>query len=255
MRTLCSRAVVRVRLLLLCFSFAGPAVHAGTITLTPSADAFVTAGPVTTDRSGNNYGAAGALAIAAPGSSQGEFQSVMQFDLVGAKSTFDAAYGAGNWTINVATLRLTAAAPNNPLFNASSAGSFAISFMQNDAWPEGTGTPNLPTSTGITFASLPALQSGSDAALGTFSFGGGTSGASDYALTLPAAFVADLSAGGTTSLRLAAADTSVAYLFNSRNFGTAANRPLLTISAVPEPVSIIAFALPLMLLARRRRHA
>src|SRR5208283_3018409 len=102
--------------------------------------------------SGNNYGGAGALSIAAPGLSKGEFQSVLQFDLSGARASFDAQFGAGQWTLQSISLTLTATSPNNSIFNATSAGQFGVSWMQNDSWIEGSGTPASPTMTGITYS-------------------------------------------------------------------------------------------------------
>src|SRR5215467_14010309 len=146
---------------------------AATFTLNPSADAFVTTGP-TSNLVNSNYGGAGALSVAAPGSAQGEFQSVLQFGLSGAKSSFDSQFGAGQWSVQTITLQLTAGPPNNPIFNTNAAGQFAISFMQNNSWTEGTGTPQAPTTTGITFSTVSNFVSASDELLGTFSFGGGT---------------------------------------------------------------------------------
>src|SRR6266404_5777901 len=101
---------------------------AASFSLNPSADAFVTTGP-----SGNlsisNYGGAGALSVASPDLPQGEFQSVLQFGLSGAKSSFDAQFGIGQWSIQSVTLQLTATSPNNAIFNASAAGQFGISWM------------------------------------------------------------------------------------------------------------------------------
>src|SRR5262252_5814947 len=102
---------------------------AATFSLNPGADAFVTTGP-SGNLSSSNYGGGGALSVAAPGLSQGEFQSVLQFSLAGAKSSFDSQFGAGQWSVHSVSLQLTAAAPNNPIFNASSAGQFSISWMQ-----------------------------------------------------------------------------------------------------------------------------
>src|SRR5436190_7014118 len=76
---------------------------AATFMLNPVADAFVTTGP-SGNLSNNNYGGAGALSVAAPNLSQGEFQSVLQFNLSGAKSAFDSQFGAGQWTIQSVTL-------------------------------------------------------------------------------------------------------------------------------------------------------
>jgi hypothetical protein len=62
LNTPCKTAVAAATLALsLAFS-----AHAATFTLNPSADAFVTTGP-TGNLSGNNYGGAGALSVAALG--------------------------------------------------------------------------------------------------------------------------------------------------------------------------------------------
>src|SRR5262245_43066598 len=84
---------------------------AATFTLNPTADAFVTSGP-TGNLSTNNYGGAGALSIAAPNLPNGEFQSVLQFGLAGAKSSFDTQFGAGQWSVQSVTLSLTGVGPN-----------------------------------------------------------------------------------------------------------------------------------------------
>jgi len=228
-------------------------LDAATVALNPVADAFVTAGP-SGNLSGNNYGAAGALSVAAPGSPKGEFQSVLQFDLSGARSAFDTQFGAGQWSLQSISLTLTATSPNNSIFNATSAGQFSVSWMQNDSWTEGTGTPGSPTTTGITYSSLPSFTSAGDEALGTFSFNGATNGTATYTLNLTPGFSADAEAGDLVSLRLFAADSAVSYLFDSRNFGTASARPVLSIVAVPEPglVSLVATGVALVIGGRRR---
>ena len=71
------------------------------------------------------------------------------------------------------------------------------------------------------------------------SINGATSGNSTYTLGLTPSFSADVLAGNTVSFRMFAADTAVSYLSDSRSFGTASARPLLTITAVPEPTSRI----------------
>ena len=219
---------------------------AATFSLNPTADAFVATGP-TGNLSISNYGGAGALSVAAPGLAQGEFESVLQFGLAGAKSSFDSQFGVGQWTLQSVTLQLTAVPPNNPIFNASAAGQFSLSWMQNDGWTEGTGNPGLPTSNGITFSTLSNFVSGADEALGTFSFNGATNGNFTYTLGLTPSFSADILAGSTVSLRMFAADSTVSFLSDSRSIPTTSFRPLLTISAVPEPgvlgLSIAAFSL------------
>ena len=67
---------------------------AATFSLASSADAMLSS-----SQPANNYGGAGAFAVAAPGLPKGEFQSLVQFDLSPAKASFDAALGAGNWTL------------------------------------------------------------------------------------------------------------------------------------------------------------
>ena len=134
---------------------------AATFSSNPSADAFVASGP-SGNLSINNYGGAGAICVAAPGLAQGEFQSILRFDLSSAKASFDSQFGAGLWTIQSVTLQLTATAPNNAIFNSSAAGQFVLSWMQNDSWTEGAGTPSAPATTGVTFATLPSFLSLAD---------------------------------------------------------------------------------------------
>jgi hypothetical protein len=213
---------------------------AATFSTNAFSDAFVTPGS-DGSLSANNYGGAGAIAISATGSTKGEFQSVMQYDLAAARAAFNALYGAGNWSVQSVTLQLTAQSPNNPVFNASAAGSLRVSWMQNDGWTEGTGSPSAPSATGINYNSLATLVSGSDQDLGLFSYSGATSGTFGGALTLSSGLLDDIQNGSLLSLRLSANDSTVSGVFNSRNFGTAANRPLLTIDVapVPEPSTIV----------------
>jgi hypothetical protein len=222
----------------------------------PTLDAFVTSGS-SGNLANNNFGGAGALSLAAPGLGQGEFQSVLQFSTSAAKSSFDGLFGAGAWTIQSITLQLTATAPNNGIFNASAAGQFGVSWMQNDGWTEGTGTPGAPTTTGITFSTLSNFVSGADQSLGTFGFNGATNGNFTYTLNLAPSFSANILAGNTVSLRMFAADATVGFLSDSRSFGTVSARPLLTITAVPEPTvfSLSASLIPVLVWRMRRQRA
>lgn len=233
--------------------------HAQTFTLNPIADAFVSAANPTL-----NYGGAGAVGAAAAGLPKGAFDAVLKFDLAAAKSAFDGLYGAGLWTIDTITLQLATTSPGTSIFNGfgagpsgsnvNFAGQFEIEWMQNDAWIEGTGTPAVPTTNGLTFATLPTFLSAADESLGTYNFGGATSGTSVWPLALTSGFSTDATAGSTVSLHLLAADASVAYLANSRSVGNPALRPVLTIHAVPEPGSAALVCAGLVAMASRRRR-
>ncbi len=214
----------------------GAEAKAVTISLTPVADAFVSSANAT-----NNYGGAGSLQVSALGLPRGEFQSLVRFDLMDAKGNFDSTLGVGHWFLESASLQLTSTVPNNPLFNATAAGVVAATWMQNDGWVEGAGTPMAPGASGITWASLPTFQSAGDQPMGSFNFDGTTSTSNVYALTLASGFLADVNAGDLSSILLRAADgdSDVSGLFSSRSNVTAANRPvlILTAAAVPEPAT------------------
>jgi hypothetical protein len=225
-----------------------------TFTANPVADALVTTGP-TGNLINNNYGGAGSFSLSAGGLEMGELQTVLRFDLSGAVNSFDSVYGAGQWTVESVNLRLTAANANNAIFNSPAAGMFQISWMLNDSWEEGTGTPAAPGATGITFSSLQStFLNPNDESLGVFNFNGTTSGNYSFGFNLTAGLVGDVTSGDDLSLRLSAADAAVSGVFNSRNFGTVGNRPFLTIVAVPEPgtIGIVGLGLVMAALSARR---
>ncbi len=206
--------------------------RADTVSLTPVADTFVDS--ANADKS---YGSAGALVVSAPGLPAGEFQSLIRFDTSAAVAHFNAVMGPGHWSIEACSLQLTAFEPLIAFFNPQAAGSFAVRWMVNDAWPEGAGTPMAPGTAGVTFNSLPTYLSAGDEALGTFAFGGATSGSNTYLLGLTPGFRNDLvggaaGGGGPVSVRLLAADSSVSYLSNSRTFTDMNAWPVLYITAI-----------------------
>ena len=232
---------------------------AQTMTLNATADTFLSSVNAT-----SNYGGAGALAVSAAGLPKGEFDSLLRFDLASAKASFDALYGAGGWSLVSMTLALTATTPANPIFNGNGAGAggsninlagqIAVKWILNDTWIEGTGTPNLPTTDGISFSGLTAILSGADESLGTFAFNGTTTAVTNFALGLTPSFKADATAGQLVSLLAQPADTGVSAVTSSRSVGTASLRPVLTVTAVPEPCSgALALSALLILAARRGR--
>lgn len=238
----------------------GASASGAVVTLNPIEDTFVSSAIPN-----GSFGAAGALAISAAALPKGEFDTLLKFNLASAKASFDATFGAGLWEIDSVTLRLTSTAPNNPIFNGDAAGpggtninyagSLAIKWMLSDAWIAGSGSSSAPGSDGVSFATLPSFLGAADETLGTFSFGGATSGNNTWTLALTPAFLADASAGGHVSLLGLPANDAVGYTTNSVNFGMLANRPLLTVTAnaVPEPAAAaLLSASTAMLLVRRR---
>ena len=211
---------------------AGAAVF---VTNTPDKDAFVRSlAPA------SNYGGAGALSISGTNATvnnptNGAFDSFISFNTAAVVTRFNAAFGTGNWVVTSATLNITRNLnPGNPVFNYGT-GSFAIRWIANDTWIEGTGTPMVPTTNGITYGEEPAyLNPGTDVSLGIFSFTGGTN--MSFPLGLPASFVASIQAGAEVGLFMTAIDTNVGFVFYSRQFaGNPSVLPSLVVSATAQP--------------------
>lgn len=236
--------------------FAVSAGHAAT-TIQASADTFVATGSGATDRTANNYGGAGAVAVAAASTGVGEERSVLRFDVSTAKASFDSTYGVGNWTITGVQLELTATGPNNPIFNQPSniAGSILVQWVPTDSWTEGTGTPASATTNGLVWTGIGALGTGAENE-GTISFGGGNSGTADYTLAPGSGLTADLLSGGQITFILSAADGNVSAVFNSRTIGTVASRPglILTVAPVPEPGRVLLLLAGMAGMTLRRRR-
>lgn len=230
-RILFSFVVIAVRL-------STASVSAASISTVPIADAFVATGP-TGNLSNNNYGGGGALGLAAPGLTNGEFQAVIKFDLSGVTSSLNAQFGMGQWSVQSVSLQLTSSPHNNVIYNDIVSGLFAVSLMQNTSWVEGSGNASNPATNGITYNTLQStfISNAADQALGVLSFPGGSSGANLYSLTLSSGLDADILSGGLVSLRLYAADNQVSYLFSSRAM-PALSQPQLIVTAVPEPASL-----------------
>jgi hypothetical protein len=219
-----------------------------TYTGTTFADAFLATGssnnPEGNDLTGLNFGAAGTLVVAPAASVKGEFQSVMMFNVSNAVALFNTNYGTGNWTITGISLQLTSnygtggVQPNNAIFPAISGGEFVIVWLSNNDWVEGTGTPNLPTTDGVTYNSLPNLLSGAHEVLCTNNYTPpGDNVQVTYILPLNTNLVNDLSGGGAVTFLLYAADNQIGYLFNSYSYGRG-NEPLLHVTAALNAVQL-----------------
>jgi hypothetical protein len=191
------------------------------------------------DLTGENFGAAGTLAIAPAASAKGEFQSVIRFNIAGAVATFNAAYGSNHWFVTGVQLKLTSnygtggVQPNNPIFNVIHGGQFVIEWLADDDWIEGTGTPNLPTTDGVCWNSLPALLAQPREILATnFYTPPGDNAPLFWPLPLTAHLLNDVTNGADVSLRFYVADNQVSYLFNSYKYGRG-NEPLIQVVAAP----------------------
>lgn len=243
-------------------------VHGQTLFSTAScADAFLAGGsagnPMGADVSGLNFGGAGTLVVAPASSLKGEFRSVIQFDLAGAKTLFDSTYGEGGWSLSGITLSFASnygtagVQPNNPVFNVISGGLFEIRWFGADGWLEGTGTPTLPTTDGVTLSDFASLVSGDSASLGLFQYvPPGDNVRTEWSLPMASQLVADAEAGGKVSFALSAADNQISCLFNSLRYGRG-NEPKIVVVAIPEPrtCALVLAASGAMLGVARRRSA
>ncbi len=224
--------------------------HGETYIADSIADAFLAAGspgnPVGSDLTGLNFGGTGNLAVSPASSTKGEFDSVIKFNLNGAVSQYNSAYGAGNWQVTGLSLSLNSnfgtqgAQPGNQLFNSANGGNFNIQWISTNSWVEGTnggtGGPGFPTTTAVSFQSIPSLLSEPTAALGTFLYTlPGNNVYVTYDLPLNSNLVNNVTAGGDLSLFLTPADNQIGYLLSARGAGTNPN-PHFIVTAAPVPV-------------------
>jgi hypothetical protein len=235
------------------FLAVGCGVAAGaqtTYSVTTTADTFVATGsqdnPAGTNLTGLNYGAAGVLFVAPASSTNGEFESLLRFDLSGASNVFNTAYGSNNWVVSGISLKLTSVNggqgenPMNTIFPTISGGNFVIAWLSDNSWAEGTGTPMMPTTNGVTYDSLPNLLLGASKILCTNTYTPpGDNVPVTYSLPLDTNVVAEVMSGGEVTFLFYAADNQISYLFNSYNYGRG-NQPFINVTANFTPSRILA---------------
>ena len=231
---------------------AGFGIGAGaqtTYSVTTTADTFVATGspdnPAGTNLTGLNYGSAGVLFVAPAASTNGEFQSLLRFDLSGATNVFNAAYGTNNWAVSAISLKLMSVNggqgehPMNTIFPTINGGNFVIEWLSDNNWAEGTGTPMMPTTDGVTYNSLPGLLLGATDILCTNTYTPpGDNVPVTYPLPLDTNVVAEVMSGGEVTFLFYAADNQISYLFNSYNYGRG-NQPLINVTANFTPSKIL----------------
>jgi len=202
----------------------------------PVADTFVRPG----DNADFTYGSAGALAVAGDAAvngfnfPNGRFETAIKFDTAAAVAAFDSAFGAGNWSLTGASLKVNeVGSPNNAIFNIG-AGTCRIAWLSDDNWLEGGGNANAPfpgAGTELTWNYLQTLlTSATEETLGSLT-NLAASGSRTSALSLQASFVADVVAGQTVSLHLTPETSTVGFTFNSVNNGGPNVQPVLSLTA------------------------
>jgi len=248
MRTFCARIVLAVAAL---------AAPCGAVPylveIEPGADAVVRS-----SAPGENYGGAGGLAASGAsavnmdGDQVGVLDTFMRFAMGDLVAELDAYFGGPNWQIESATLTLNEQARPNHENYGRGAGLFAIRWLGNDAWVEGTGKQKTPTTDGVSYSDeVTLLDPNTDLGLGVFA-NNGPDYPEDFVdvvcdLALPDAFIDDIRAGGDVTLFFTAADDDVGFQFASHTNKDPSGRPVLSIVAddaapIPEPASALLFA-------------
>lgn len=204
---------------------------------------------------GTSYGGLGAVSVSgstAPnglGQSAGVAETFLKFNMAAAAASFDAQFGAGNWTVSGVTLRLveTAAPIRTDIFGMGQ-GSFEVTHMANDAWADSGLVWNNKST---------VLNPLADSSLGVFETlfqGDQRTPVQRFALAMDDALLADIMGGGAISLHLTPEDSTVGATFNGPYMiGTARPKPVLEVEAVPEPATLALLAAGAALLGRMRR--
>jgi hypothetical protein len=208
-----------------------------TVTVPSTADSFVRE----LDPS-SNFGAAGLLCVAGSnsvngvGTLRGRFDSVIRFNTASAVDAFNSTFGAGSWAVTSIQLQLSqVGAPENTFFPRGG-GQFVVSWLSNDAWSEGMGTPSAPEPGSgdiITWQQLQTLvSSGTERTLGVFSVSP-VDGTHLYSLSPDSSFVANVVVGGDVTLHLLAQNPDLGFTFHARDFGDLTQWPYLVLTAAP----------------------
>ena len=213
------------------------------------ADTYVSSGEPTV-----NFGSKGAMMIAVSTTSQPRTEeSLIRFDTLLLKTSFDADYGVGNWVVNSVTLALfsnystAGQQPGNSSFNQIAAGEFELDWLSNDSWSETSITWNTLSTV------LPGTGDNASASLGSFLWLADGSSSQTWTLDLAPELVDDIASGDkVTIFGQPTVDSTVGYLFNTLN-----NNPAylyVTVDVVPEPSvpALTALGVAALVLLRRK---
>lgn len=218
---------------------------------------------------GGAGGVQGSQAITNTGGNATPSNEVFHFDIGSTVDSLNAAYGAGNWTVNNATLSFNSsyATQNNSRFGVGT-GTFDILWAGNDNWMQSAGTPTDKQLNPLYASNQTDLNAwaGTSSLLASETFTrASTTGyvALSYALSEQGSFVQDIlsaSASGDKSISLYLMGTSATLGMIIFTGGQSQALPTLSFDVVaapvPEPNSYAMALAGLGLLgavARRRR--